>query len=121
MASQVDPLAGDPQPVPLDELHKEVQADILIGGIPKRNETFLFFSIQSPKDFCQTLSLDTTLDLFKTTGYVANIRAYFKAKRLYIDATKDVNMPDLSLAMANISFSAAGLKKARTLNWERLS
>lgn len=99
-------LEGDPLPVPASELLADVQADVLIGGIPKRSQVFLLFNIQSPKDFCQILHLQATLDLFATGSYVQNLRHY-------IHATRGMGLPMLELSAANISFSAVGLQKAR--------
>lgn len=86
---------------------KDVQADILKGGIPKRFEAFHFFTITENRqtEFCQILGLDTTLDLFTSASLVANFRKY-------IEAVRGLGYQDLPMAFSNISFSARGLEKA---------
>ena len=101
--------SSPPPPVAAETLLSVTQGDILAGGIPKKNEAFLFFNIQSPKDFCQILHLETTLDLFSTGKFVANRRTYIRLAK-----TRDVK-ESFFMAIANISFSATGLTKARRL------
>lgn len=102
-------LVGDPPAEPAEQLFEDVQGDILAGGFPKKHELFLFFSIESPKDFCQALHQDTTLKLFSTGSEVQNVRQYIKL-------AKGLALKPLKLAFATISFSVTGLKKAGTFS-----
>nr|OQO26976.1 hypothetical protein B0A51_04993 [Rachicladosporium sp. CCFEE 5018] len=88
---------------------ENVQGDILLGGLPKKNETFFLFHIDDAhvKQFCQSLK------------QVANEISHSSHTAAARHAIANNDSPGLvDLAGANIAFSMAGLKKASHLNIE---
>lgn len=83
---------------------ENVQGDILLDGLPKKNETFFFFQIDDAhvKQFCQNL---------KAVAREITPSTQTDAFRKQI-ANNSSGLVDL--AGANIAFSMNGLKKART-------
>lgn len=92
MSSQQQPTGG----LDLDN----VQGDILLDGLAKKNETFLFFKIQDAKGFCQKLR--TAADEITHTLHSASARDNIANNR---------SNGIVSTVGANIAFSFQGLQK----------
>lgn len=100
-----------PPPVEMESLLINTQGDVFLGGIMKKNEHFVFMSIDDPQKFCETLHLDTSIDLFSSGRFVVNHRKYIIDTK---NMAKELGLPPPPLligAQANISFSATGLQK----------
>lgn len=77
-----------------------IQGDILLDGLPKKTETFVFFSINDPTTFCQELR--QVADEIAHTVHVADARSNIASNKG--DGT-------VSTVGANIAFSFQGLKR----------
>ena len=83
-----------------------------LGGLPKKTQTFLFFSINSQgvKDFQNRLKIFAPL--ITTVTDVFNDRE--KIKESQDDANKkNITAPDLPITGINISFTKKGLDLVR--------
>ncbi|KAL8787765.1 MAG: hypothetical protein Q9195_007634 [Heterodermia aff. obscurata] len=102
------------------DLEGDIQGDILLGGLPKRTQTFLFFSIDSPdrastdpsklvKDF-QTKLLKEFVPLITTAKQAKVQRDDIEESRAAAKKHKST-APILPMAGVNISFTKKGLNR----------
>ncbi|KAL2049284.1 hypothetical protein ABVK25_010462 [Lepraria finkii] len=100
---------SSPAPPPLDL--RNVQGDILAGGLPKKIETCYFFRINDAYVHEFRTQLGKLVPLITSTAEVINDQRRQLAQNKKDAAEKKITRPLLKISGVNISFSTKGLKK----------